>query len=590
MTSIPYRFQYAYPPEQPDPNTRYVDFPPPFGQLGGPGRPWPLAAGVDPLDFGAYRNKDLLLVAEPIDPKSGPSLGLFGPFGELPYPNGGSWGWKGGKVVVYPASTDGRSTDNDDTPAAIYVHGGLPASPNFASSLFDGIDPLTRSRPTVGEIELIDPAGELDWLLDYVWDGARLSLKRCARGTKYSTWETVARFTTSGLVPALDAKRFALRDLGWQLQGPLHGERYKGTGGLEGDAGQAGRWKPWALGYSFNNEPVLLSAAGQVFQWSLGASQALLAFKHGGVVLPIHADYPTYEALAAASIPSGEVGTCLAHSLVRPNITLQYGVRVDVIGDADSAYGHPGPTTRAAIARRIATTRGINRLDDTADIDMTGFNRLDIRHSAPVGWYFGAEISKADALDLVMAGILGWWRIRPDGLLTVGFVESPSIGSSLSIAYREEGMGEPRVVAIGAPRAGTSMSWRTNGAPQKRGELALSVDDATAEILAQEARYATAASPAVATLWPMARTAFVANSGFWNESDAALEAARQQGILDVARKRWQWSMKVDPYADLVGSVATLTGFDRLAAGAALPLLAVAIDAQGADEVIFDWWG
>ena len=33
---------------------------------------------------------------------------------------------------------------------------------------------------------------------------------------------------------------------------------------------------------------------------------------------------------------------------------------------------------------------------------MTGFNRLEIRHAAPVGWYFGEEISKADALDLVL--------------------------------------------------------------------------------------------------------------------------------------------------------------------------------------------
>ncbi len=568
----------------------YVEFFPPLGMFGGPGQPWPLAAGVAPLDFGAYRDKDLLLVAEPVDPRAGPSLGLFGPIGDQIYPEGGEWGWRGGRIVLYPATTSPRSSDNDDVPAALYVHGGLPASPNFASSLFDGVDPLSRSRPTVGEIEITDPAGELDWLLDYVWDGARLTLKRGARGTKWSTWETVARFTTSGIVPALDAKRFALRDLGWQLQAPIHSEYYRGTGGLEGDASLAGRWKPWALGYSFNSEPVLLSSADQIFQWSLGASQDLLALKHGGVVLPIHADYATYDELAAATIPSGEVGTCLAFSLARPNIDLQYGIRVDVIGDADVAYGHPGPTTRAAIARRIATTRGASRLDDSADIDMTGFNRLEIRHAAPVGWYFSEEISKADALDVVLAGILGWWRIRPDGLLTVGYVESPKTGSSLAIEYREEGMGNPRVVAIGTPRAGTNMSWRTNGAPQGRSELALGIDEAEAAILGQAARYATSASPAVATLYPTAKTVFVASSGFWSEDDAALEAARQQGILDVPRKRWQWPMKVDPFADLLGSVATLMNFDRLAAGAARPLLAVAVDAQGADEVIYDWWG
>jgi hypothetical protein len=568
----------------------YAEFFPPLGQLGGPNQQWPLAAGVDPIDLGAYRGLDVLLVAEPVDPLDSLSLGLFGPLGDMVYPDEGEWGWQGVKITLWPAATIARSTDNDDVPPAVYVHGGLPASPNFTSSLFDGVDPLTRSRPTVGEIEIIDPAGELDWLLDYVWDGARLTLKRGRRDAKFSTWEAVAQLTTSGIVPALDAKRIALRDLGWQLQGPLHDEQYKGTGSIEGDASLVGRLKPWALGYVFNCEPVLLSAADQIFQWSLGASQQLIAFKHGGVSLPINADYATYEALAAATIPSGEVGTCLAQSLVRPNVTLQYGARVDVIGDADVAYGHLGPTTRAGIARRIATARGPNRLDDASDIDMTGFNRMEILHTAPVGWFFDGEISKAAALDLIMMGILGWWRVRPDGLLTIGYVTSPSTGSTLSIEYKEDGMGEPRVVAIAPPRAGTNVGWRMNAAPQGRTELAASVDDTTAEVLGKEARYAASASPAVATLYPTAQTTFIPASGFWNEVDATIEAARQQGILDVPRKRWRWAMKVDPYADLVGSVVTLTGFDRLAAGAALPLLVVGIDAQGADEVIFDWWG
>lgn len=568
----------------------YASFFPPLGQFGGPNQPWPLSYGVDPLNLGAHRGLDVLLVAEPVDPNAGLSLGLFAPLGDQLYPPNGEWGWRGAAVTIYPAATIARSTDNDDTPAATYVHGSLPASPNFTSSLFDGVDPLTRSRPTLGEIELIDPSGESDWLLNYVWDGARLTLKRGRRDQKFSQWETVARLTTSGIVASLDAKRFALRDLGWQLEGPLHDEKYKGTGGIEGDASLVGRTKPWALGYVFNCEPVLVSASAQIFQWSLGSSQQLLAFKHGGVSLPINADYATYDALAAATIPSGEVATCLAASLVRLNITLQYGVRVDVIGDGDVAYGHAGPTTRAGIARRIATTRGPNRLDDAADIDMVGFNRMEILHPAPVGFFFDGELSKAAALDLVMQGILGWWRVRPDGLLTIGFVQSPAIGSTMSFEYKEEGMSEPRIIATAAPRAGTNVGWRANVAPQGRSELALSVDDVTAEILGKEARYATATSPAVATMYPTAQTVYIPQSGFWNQSDAEVEAARQQGILDVPRKRWQWSMKIDPYADLLGSIVTLTGFDRLAAGAALPLLAVSIDAQGADEVIFDWWG
>ncbi len=75
------------------------DFFPPFGQTGGPGEePWPLAVGADPLDLGAHRGKDMLLVAEPVDPNNVISLGLYGPFGELDYPDDGEWGWRGAPV------------------------------------------------------------------------------------------------------------------------------------------------------------------------------------------------------------------------------------------------------------------------------------------------------------------------------------------------------------------------------------------------------------------------------------------------------------------------------------------------------------
>ncbi len=66
------------------------DFFPPFGQMGGPGEePWPLAQGADPLDLSAHRGKDMLLIAQPTDPNGGMSLGLYGPIGEMDYPEGG---------------------------------------------------------------------------------------------------------------------------------------------------------------------------------------------------------------------------------------------------------------------------------------------------------------------------------------------------------------------------------------------------------------------------------------------------------------------------------------------------------------------
>ncbi|MCF8533050.1 MAG: hypothetical protein K9G48_08610 [Reyranella sp.] len=575
--------------------SEYVDYFPPLGTHGGPGEPWIIATGLDPLDLGGHRGKDLLLIVEPADPASGVALGPYGPLGtpvwpEAPEPGGGEWGWNGARTTIALAMTTPRSTRNDDTPAATFIDGVLPASANFGSALFDGVDPMSRSRPTVGEIVLIDPDGLLDYLLDYVWDGAPVTVKRGDRGTPLSTWETVAHFTAKALVPDYDEKKIALRDLGWQLQGFLHNEYYAGTGGLEGDPSLKGRWKPWGLGYNFHVEPLLLNSQYQIFQWNLTSSSTVFAFKHGGVALLFDADYPTFEALRDAAIPSGYYGTCLAHSLARPNVDLEFGVRVDFIGDASTAYGHPQPTTRAAIARRIATTRGLSRLDDAAQIDMTAFARVENRHSAPVGWHFSEPMTKADALDLVMAGILGWWKIRPDGRLAIGYVGSPVIGAALSIDFKSDGMGKPRMVATSPPRAGTHVSWRTNAAPQSRSELALSIDDETAAILGQEARYAQALSPAVSTLYPTARVVVVANSGFWFAADSNTEAARQQGILEIERNRWQWEMMIDPFIDLTGIVASIIGVNRLGFGESKPLLSVGIDTQGTSQVTLDWWG
>ncbi len=109
-----------------------------------------------------------MLIVEPADPSAGVELGPYGPLGtpvwpETPEPGGGEWGWNGARTTIYLAMTTPRSTGNDDTPAAQFIDGVLPASANFGSALFDGVDPMSRSRPTVGEIMLIDPDGSLDY-------------------------------------------------------------------------------------------------------------------------------------------------------------------------------------------------------------------------------------------------------------------------------------------------------------------------------------------------------------------------------------------------------------------------------------------
>ena len=426
----------------------YFDTFGPFGSLGSPGDPWVIGVGADPLALDAHLGQDLLLIAETLEPgalESLDGLDLFGPFGSM---EDGDWAqWIAARRTLYVAATQGRSTANDDEPPAQYVPGRLLPF-NFGARLFEGTDPLARPGANEGVIGMIDPDGGLNDLVGRVWDSASLILKRGPRGTPFKDWPIVGRYRSAGLVRDLDGKQIRLRDLGWLLDCSLHDETYAGTGGLEGTTDITGRIKPWALGHNFNIEPVLLSPADQIFQWSLSSSQALLAFRHGGFDINIDADYPDYASLAAATIPSGECASCIALSLVRPNLILQFGVRVDVIGDHDVVNGHPGPLTRASIARRIATHRGQNRLDDNAEIDLSSLNRMEAFHSAQAGWHFDDEITKAAALDRVMAGVLGWWRVRPDGRLTVGWVEAPELQpAAITITSPSDDVGKPRLLA-----------------------------------------------------------------------------------------------------------------------------------------------
>jgi hypothetical protein len=560
----------------------YIDTFAPFGSLGGPGDPWVIGVGVDPLDLSTHLGKDMLLIAQPWQEGVDGSIefDLFPPFGSLP----DGWSTLGSeRRDLYVAATRGRSTDNDDEPPAQYVPGRLQPI-NFGNRLFEGVDPLTRGGANVGVIRLIDPEGILNGLIDQPWDSTPLILKRGPRGTPFVDWPIVGRFRSAGLLRDLDEKLIQLRDPGWPLEGPLHATTYAGTGAAEGDARLTGTIKPLALGYCFNIDPVLLSASDQIFQWSLSSSQELIEFRHGGVALPIDADYPDYAALAAATIPSGEVATCLALSLVRPNVTLQFGVRVDVIGDADTFNGHGAPLTRAAIARRIVTSRGPSFLVEESELDSTSFQRMDAYHNAPVGWYFSSEITKMEALNRVLAGVLGWATFRPDGRMRIGWVSAPEeMTPALRIAGRRDDVGKPRLVATSPPRRATRVSWQWNyGLQPDRTQLAGSVSDEDAALYQSEAQYGEAPlAPQFSSLYPTAKVITILEAGFRDEVDAALEAERQQEIFSVVRNRYERDLQIDPLVDLVGSGIAIDDDPLLSPATQL---CVGINATGSSSV------
>lgn len=565
---------------------------PPIGGFGNPSHPWTPPDQFGAIDLQAHRGKSLLMQATPKDLVTGLSFKAYGPLGGLERP---SWRVRGNKLYIHPAATIARSSRANDTPSNTWVPDVMQPTLNYGRSLFQTADPMSTTKPASGVIDLDDVNGRLEYLLEYSWDAAPIVISRGYRTSLFSTWATVGRFSGANIIGTLDKKTIKLRDIGWKLAIPLHNKYYGGTGGRDGDPGLKGKWKPYTIGRCFNVPPVQVDGAHQIFQWSFQPSGAVDELRHGGSVLtPTGTDYATYELLVAAvvalAIPDAHYATCLAESMAAVSIDITRSIRIDVQGDNTTQFAHTTPLTRGAIVRRIATCYGDSFLDDNLEIDTDTFNSIDSVHTATVGFYWSDIIDKDIAIDEVMAGILGYWHVRPTGLLAVGFAKSPiSFNAIMNLEFQSNGMSLIEMTDFLPPRAQTQIGWKRNYGPESRDQLSPGVDETFAAILGEDSRFTTSGDPGVLSIYPTAATVII-QGNFWNESDAAAEAYRQAIVMGVERRRYRFTMEMDPFADILDQVANLNNVNRLALGDSKPLLCVNVDSVGFGVVTTEWWG
>lgn len=569
-------------------------FPGPAGTLDYPSlAQFPIDVGADPVDFHSSRGLAYLLRASPPDPDTNVVLaGPPFPAGMLDYPNAFQVEWPGARPTIYPAATLSRSSAADDVPANTYVPGVLnESSINYGVKLFDGIEPTPKGVGGQGAIVMLDPAGDLDGLADLAWDGAPLDVLRGGPLAPYSTYSVVAKLATAGILYNARRKEIRLRDLGWQLeQAGLHDLIYGGSGGIDGDAGVNGQPKPYACGPVRQVEPVLINAALAIHQLSCSSILAVDAVRDGGVPLTPGADYATYDLLAAATVAPASFATCLALGLIRRGSPIVKTLTCDFRGDSDVINGQAYPHTRGQIARRIATGRGTILLADS-QIDFAALNRMEQEQAATVGFYWPGPMSKADALSDVMNGCVGWWAMRLNGLLALGFMDDPAGSPALTLNFPEDFSGEPEQLdTYQAPRRATFVGWRRNYTVQDASKLANeSIDQGDALLYGQPTRYAGSTDAFQPWLWPTAATVHV-DGGFDEEAPALAEAQRQQRVMGVRRERWRVSTPCDPFADLLGKVVQINGFPRYGWGASRKFICVGMSFASGRAVHLDLWG
>lgn len=558
-----------------------------------------LYTGVDPLNLGAHEGKGYLLAMSPFDPAT--PLRMPGPpypFGFAPWREPRMLWSRGSAPTIYPAATGNaaRSSEPGDTPANTWVGGYLSGRFNYEISLFSGADPTKGGSATVGVLELEDPAGELDDLRSLGWDGAPIELRRGEPEALFSTFTTVAKLTAAGLFTTNRKKEIRLRDLAWLMNAELHGQRYGGAGGVDGDAGLKGIIKPYCIGGPVKGiAPVLINQTGLIYQVSCSSVLAIDAVKDGGAALTPGTDYASYALLAAATVAPGTFATCLALGMFRLGAAPVYIITADVRGDNDTLAGITYPRTRAHIARRIATGRGAVKFSDPADIDFTAFEYVDQRQTATLGYYWNEEKTKAEALTEVMAGCLGWWTIGLNGKLSIGYLEDPAnVAALLTLSYptddatMESRLDEPAMTDWWPPRRSTQMEWARNYTRLSDDQVA-GAAEAQRLILTSDGRFTTSEDLWVAGAFPTSPIVSV-RGGFVYEADAQAEGDRQKLLLRERRDFFEIPAVIDPFAPLTGKVLTIANGTRQGLGTSRNFYCVGIAVNANAKPILKLWG
>lgn len=495
---------------------------------------------------------------------------------------------RAGVTATWPAS----SLPSGEDLANIYFAPRLQSSFNFEARLFDGDEPQGRSRGGAGEMTVLNQDGGLDAALDLAWDGRRLEIFEGEKDAPFYP-DFVRRFvgTTEGLTWTLKLIRIRLRDPQLRCDQLVQQATYEGTGGLEGDAALKGRRKPVLVGYCANVPCLLINAAALIYQVHARQVQAFVAVRDKGApVTDSTDDYPTYAALAGATIPAGQFATCLAYGLVRLGSAPAGQVTADVEGDAGvSGTGGDYVGDTGGIVRRIATTflPAAERFADPDEIDSSAFAALFAQQPAEVGYFCDAGETAAQVFDQLLAAIGAAWSVTLLGQLSVRRLEVPSGAGAVTLGARH---------VVELERRGSVPRWRTRLGHQRtwlvqsKDDLAGSVTETNRALYSEAYRWAVATSPGAVDAHRRARD--VELPGFFRESAAAeLEAARQQDLFGVVRHIFRVPVKgVSPFARNLGDLVALGEIGRFGWGDPENFVLVGLSADVArNELVYELW-
>lgn len=397
--------------------------------------------------------------------------------------------------VLY-ASSHGFVSAPDDTPPNTPYPAWLTGAPTLSESL------LGEERG--GTLELIND-GALDAELTRAYPGWPVTLYLGDSAWPKSDFRPVLAATIQEVTtPALNRLTFNLRDRRERLRVAITSTRLADQ-----------RPPPIALGYPFNIEPLLTTAATLTYTVHSGAVAAITAVRDNGT--------------AVSFTPNASAGTFTLTNTPYGRIT------ADVTGPA--TYGH----TLAGLVEWLARAAGLG----SGDLDAT--NLAAFANTDPLGWFGTGDTLCWEALQDLANAAGAALIFSPTGQLQLYRLAAPNPVADAALTADLIEAGGLTVTTLEAPYDAVHLTHSRNWTPQDLADLAGSV---TVRYLYNREHQSVSASNALRATWPLAEQPTV-NSFFISSGAAQAEADRRAALRNTARRiltvnaltpAWEWRL------------------------------------------------
>lgn len=452
------------------------------------------------------------------------------------------------------------------------VYLGRVKGVDFSWSLFSGGMLGGKTDPAIYTIRLDNRDGELDYFMDYnfinVFTGCRIAI-----GSTVLVFSgTVVQFTFGDeiVVQVQHFQDFTPRNIQ-----PL---KYAGTGGLEGEAELAGRWKPMTWGRVFNIEPISLIPAKLVYQYHSGAVGGPIGVYDGGAPLTYIRDFTNYSRFLSASVAPGKYISMNSNGLIR--LGAPVGSVLTVTAD-----GHKEGSTVLRDFGEILAKVASYGTSLTLDASSTPGTQL-------LGYFYDgkSELQAVDFLDELAKSSLSYYyvsELQPSpGIYLYSAVFNGAGTPVRSYGARDIFSISPAQVDF--PLKRLTFEYARNWRPLAESEVLGAVPDATKAVITQPNLTYDLFQPVSWFPNNLAKEEVV-KSYLYDATETATEVSRRMALFAADRRAFTVEVEVD-YFVRVGDTVTVT-YPRfqLASGRDLAVLQIEIDGVR-ERMKLELWG